>query len=235
MSTLYLVRHAQASFLEADYDQLSERGIEQARCLGRYFSDGVHRFDAVWSGPRRRHRHTAEAVLAALGDAAPRLAELGDLDEYPADEVLAAALPGLAGDPSVAALVRDTSSSDRRVRGRAVDRLLQQALRRWVVADAATDGAPETWRAFSERVRRAFDEMVARAGRGARVVAFSSAGAIGAMVGQVLRADDETALELGWRLDNASVTEIEFSEGRATLSRFNVVGHITEPALRTRR
>ena len=36
MSTLYLIRHGQASYGEADYDRLSPRGIEQARAIGRW-------------------------------------------------------------------------------------------------------------------------------------------------------------------------------------------------------
>ena len=37
MSELFLVRHAQASFGKADYDQLSELGVNQSRWLGEYF------------------------------------------------------------------------------------------------------------------------------------------------------------------------------------------------------
>ena len=34
MSTLYLIRHGQASYGEADYDRLSPRGVEQAKAVG---------------------------------------------------------------------------------------------------------------------------------------------------------------------------------------------------------
>ncbi|MFP2905716.1 histidine phosphatase family protein [Pyxidicoccus sp. 3LFB2] len=34
MGVVYLVRHGQASFGAADYDQLSETGLAQARVLG---------------------------------------------------------------------------------------------------------------------------------------------------------------------------------------------------------
>jgi len=36
MGTLYLVRHGQASYGAADYDQLSPRGALQARRLGSF-------------------------------------------------------------------------------------------------------------------------------------------------------------------------------------------------------
>ena len=38
--TLLLVRHGQASFGAADYDQLSDRGVEQSRRLGQWLVDG---------------------------------------------------------------------------------------------------------------------------------------------------------------------------------------------------
>ena len=37
MSKLYLIRHAQASCLSYDYDNLSEHGHNQSRELGNYF------------------------------------------------------------------------------------------------------------------------------------------------------------------------------------------------------
>jgi broad specificity phosphatase PhoE len=38
MGNLYLVRHGQASFGAADYDQLSELGQRQSVRLGEYFA-----------------------------------------------------------------------------------------------------------------------------------------------------------------------------------------------------
>ena len=54
--TLLLVRHGQASYGAADYDQLSERGRVQSRRLGDWLVRGDHRFRAVVVGGMRRHR-----------------------------------------------------------------------------------------------------------------------------------------------------------------------------------
>ena len=48
--SLLLVRHGQASFGAADYDQLSERGQVQSRRLGDWLAQGGHRFEAVVVG-----------------------------------------------------------------------------------------------------------------------------------------------------------------------------------------
>ena len=39
MTTIYLVRHGQASFGKSNYDELSQNGEAQATLLGRYFKD----------------------------------------------------------------------------------------------------------------------------------------------------------------------------------------------------
>jgi len=48
-----------------DYDRLSELGERQARATGAFLAARGMRFDRVLVGPRRRHRQSAEAVLAA--------------------------------------------------------------------------------------------------------------------------------------------------------------------------
>ena len=64
MSLLVVVRHGQASFDAEDYDQLSGRGVDQARLLGAYWAGLKLTFDQVYLGPRRRHQQTLDAVAA---------------------------------------------------------------------------------------------------------------------------------------------------------------------------
>lgn len=70
---IFVVRHGQASARSQDYDVLSPLGTAQAARLGERFARGGVRFDAVFCGPRRRHRDTArhlvDAARAAGADA----------------------------------------------------------------------------------------------------------------------------------------------------------------------
>ncbi len=50
MGQIYLVRHGQASFGSADYDQLSTLGAEQAQMLGGSLDDSYTGFDRVGPG-----------------------------------------------------------------------------------------------------------------------------------------------------------------------------------------
>ena len=60
MSVLYLVRHGQASFGAADYDQPSERGLQQARRLGDWLARGGNQFRTVVVGGMRLHRRDTD-------------------------------------------------------------------------------------------------------------------------------------------------------------------------------
>ena len=67
MGNLYLVRHAQASFGAADYDNLNELGHRQSVRLGEYFAKNGVQFDAVLTGTLKRHAQTYAGICQASG------------------------------------------------------------------------------------------------------------------------------------------------------------------------
>jgi broad specificity phosphatase PhoE len=68
MGTLYLVRHGQASFGAADYDQLSQLGTQQCQALGAWMRRHGLQFDGVLCGTLRRHQQTLAALVEGYGD-----------------------------------------------------------------------------------------------------------------------------------------------------------------------
>src|SRR5688500_9799996 len=88
MSTLYLVRHGQASFGTDNYDLLSPVGEQQVRALGRYFAEAGERIDHIYSGSLRRQTQTAEIIAAELGASAPAISIEPAFDEYDSDVIL---------------------------------------------------------------------------------------------------------------------------------------------------
>src|SRR5689334_17181057 len=85
MSTLTLIRHGQASFFDANYDQLSALGERQMRLLGEYWARRGSEFDEIFTGPRVRQRRSAELAVAACraeGKSCPEPVVLEELDEY---------------------------------------------------------------------------------------------------------------------------------------------------------
>src|ERR1700737_3707952 len=65
MSILFLVRHAQASFLAENYDKLSELGQAQAQLLGKYWVLRRFHFDRVCVGSCVRQIDTVKLVSEA--------------------------------------------------------------------------------------------------------------------------------------------------------------------------
>ncbi|MEQ9737575.1 MAG: phosphoglycerate mutase family protein, partial [Algiphilus sp.] len=59
MGAIYLIRHGQASFGKADYDQLSSTGMQQASRLGEALSMRLPHPDVVVAGAMLRHQQTA--------------------------------------------------------------------------------------------------------------------------------------------------------------------------------
>jgi broad specificity phosphatase PhoE len=234
VSSLLLVRHGQASFLADDYDVLSPLGEQQARQLGRYWAGLELTIDEVWTGPRVRQAHTAQLVgeaFAAAGGTWPDVQTLAGLDEYHAEHVMKHAAAELAQrDEGVRALAQAfAAATERRERARGFEKLFQAVTRRWVAGELVVPGA-ETWAAFEARVHAGLAQLTKDSGRGGRtVLAFTSAGTIGVSLQAVLGVPAVTALELGWVVRNASVSELLFSGGRVTLSSFNALAHLPDP------
>ncbi len=203
MSTLTVVRHAQARPFEEDSDRLSEIGELQARALREYWARNGIAFDEVWSGAMTRHRRTAELAL----DGEARVS--ADWNEYDAGRIL----------NGRAASLKDN---------RAFQRVLEGAMLDWLAGSA--NGA-EPWTDFRDRVLRGLREIL-KGGSSRRVVLFTSGGPIGVLVQTALQAPERSFLEVNWRVRNCSITEFVFSGERLTLDSFNGVPHL-DAAFRT--
>ena len=232
MSTLYLVRHAQASFFEDDYDQLSELGCEQARRLGRYFVDGGFAFDAVITGPARRHVDTAAWTARAFQNADmpfPEPVVVDELDEHSADVILRKSLEDVIGDHPRLRTLADAyrGATDRVETQKSFQRLFEAVTKLWIGGEVAAPGV-EAYDEFHARVCRGLKKTTFDRPGGSRVLAFSSVGPITVILQQSLDLDHDAALQLGWRLRNCTLSRFLFSGDRLTLDGFNSVAHLEE-------
>jgi len=239
MSTLTLVRHAQASFFADHYDQLSELGERQARLLGQSWTRRQWSPDEVYVGPRQRHQQTAAAVATVVRRAGlpfPEPMTLGELDEYDLDGILCRLAPGLARENQDFAglLERQRQGATERDQARNFQQMFEPLLFHWQTAGEGLEDL-ESWPAFQGRVERCLRQLTDRPGHGRRVVAFTSGGFIGTAVQLVLGAPDRAALEINWRIRNAALTEFVFTRERFTLDAFNSVAHLADPELATYR
>lgn len=257
MSLLILIRHAQASFSPdpskafVDYDRLSELGHHQAEALGEELVAAGITLDRVYTGPAARQRQTAEgvaAVYARHGRAFPELLTSDALEEHDGATVVRRALAepdyeedrvrlGIALDAaemrggSAAADARETAA--RVDPTRAYFSVFQRLTRLWARGEMPESLVEESWQAFRARVEAGVRQILAESSRGTTVAAFTSGGPIGSTVARVLGLDDERALELAWTVENATLTELLFTEGRVSLKSFNAQPRIGAPELVT--
>lgn len=233
MSRLLLVRHGQASFdahperAFEDYDRLSELGRQQAAALGEELVSGAVTFDRVYSGPLRRQRETADAVgrvFERLGQPWPGVVELDELAEHEGSRVVRHALSTEPEhEEAFARLLASTEDDGEEVElMRTYFTVFRRVTRRWARGEIAPPGVEESWRAFRARVDAGIRRVVRESGRGVTVGVFTSGGPVGSTVASALGLDDEKALELAWMVENATVTEMLFTDERLSLKSFNV-------------
>ena len=213
MGTLYLVRHGQASFGEADYDRLSELGHKQSRRLGEYFSAKGITFDAVVTGTLRRHTETFNGIAQGMGLKAEALAWPG-LNEYDSEAVIGAIHPHKLEKPTSPEMYRHHF------------RLLRDGLSQWMAGVVSPRGMP-SYDEFVHGVTSALDHVRTQH-HGKNVLVVSSGGPISTAVGQVLGTSPETTIELNLRIRNSSVTEFAFTPKRHMLVTYNTLPHLDE-------
>jgi broad specificity phosphatase PhoE len=239
MALLTLVRHGQASFLQNNYDKLSDLGILQSRILGEYWLRTGARFDQVYFGPACRHRETGDSVAEVYRQAGAEWPEpftLHELDEYPGIEVVRTFLPGLMEThEDIRALEKQfREAGEKGVAFRLYDKLFQRIARMWV--DEELDSPEvESWRCFCDRVEQGIAQIREQAPKNGRIAVFTSGGVIGAAVRLALDLAPQRTLEVSWTARNASYTEFLFSSDRFSLSSFNNHPHLEDPDLLTYR
>jgi broad specificity phosphatase PhoE len=239
MSRVVLVRHAQASFLEPNYDQLCATGEVQARLLGEYWACRGVLFSRVFSGPRVRQVHTASLVEEAyrkIGREFPQVAVMNGFDEYPAEAVLKSGLPQvLERSQQVRHLHRAfEQANDVGERKRRFQQMFEAVIGMWVSGELELEDV-ESWQDFCMRVDRGITTVVNSATPAGDSVVFTSGGPIGVAMRRALNLSDADTLQLTWMSRNASFTEFLSSGSRFTLSAFNAHPHLEDDSLLTYR
>jgi broad specificity phosphatase PhoE len=239
MGRVFLVRHAQASFLEPNYDKLSATGEAQARILGEYWARHKVVFDRVCTGPRVRHRDTENAVREIYTENGlnfPESVVFEEFDEFQGDVVLEKSLPHLCKANShicaLDAAVKTANSPPQRRRN--FQKLFETVVTMWVKGQLTVDGV-ESWDAFIARVNRGLSQFLASTNKNETNAIFTSGGPVAVSVQRALHLSPGDTLQVAWMPRNCSYSEFLFSGDRFTLSTFNSFQHLDDPALLTYR
>jgi broad specificity phosphatase PhoE len=237
MRHITLVRHAQASFMGADYDKLCANGEQQAPSLGKYWLRRNLTFDRAYSGPRIRQQETARLVAEVYRDAGhcfPDVEVMSEFDEFQAEAVMRTCLAQLLSlNSEIRELSRAyESSSEPGERREAFQKLFEAVIGKWTAGDFVSDEI-ESWHEFCLRGESGLAEVTQANAPSTGAVVFTSAGAIGAAVRRGLHLSREDTLEMCWRSRNASFSDFRVSGDRWTLSAFNAHPHLEDEFLLT--
>jgi broad specificity phosphatase PhoE len=209
MGLLVMLRHGQATLGAANYDQLSELGVQQAELAADRLVAADLSIDRVVSGSLLRQRDTASAVLDRLHAAGTSLAVDDRLDEYDHVGVLAAHTTSVSFETATGP---DAN--------RSMQPALEEAIARWALADA---GYAESHDGFIERVLTVLGDLTAPRGT---TVAVTSGGVIAVACAHVLGLPPEAWPALARVLVNASITKFISGRTGVNLLTFNDYAHL---------
>lgn len=210
MSKILLVRHGQASFGAADYDQLSDVGLAQSRVVGAALAAQGVTPDVVVSGAMKRHGQTAAGACEGAGWELPvkidhgwnEFDHLQVLERHPAPEGV-----DVTSDP------------------RAFQRWFEEATLRWT--GGGHDDYDESFADFCERVHAALDRAIAVLEPKGTAVIFTSGGPIAWAATARLEGDPHLWLRLNQVVINAAVTSFVVGSRGATLLAYNEHTHLS--------
>jgi len=223
MATTLLIRHAQASFGAAVYDQLSGLGIRQARLAGEYLATTIGPVARITCGRLTRQRATATELAAKVRTAQgvapdieidPRLDEL-DIDGHMQRFVAELNDPrgSLAGHFAAA----KTSS-------RSYLKVIHRVFTHWQAV--AEEPGLESWRAFAARTRAVVQDIACTSVSGETTIAVSSGAVIATIVQGILGLPAAGVYPLFEAMMNCSITRLLHTRERISLATFNETGYL---------
>ncbi|WP_086930287.1 histidine phosphatase family protein [Agarilytica rhodophyticola] len=221
MTSIYLIRHGQASFGQQNYDQLSPLGKQQSRRLGESLQQRLGHFDRVCLGSMFRHRQTAAECLEAMGQDTPD----GEWDcnsgwnEYDHQNILAQLNPEFATVSGIQAYVSQQADTKH-----AFEKLFNDAISRWMSGEY--DGEySEAWPVYQKRIKQALAKTIEKNPNAEKIAVFTSGGAISVISQYLLGVAPEHFMKLNWTLLNCGVTKLVTTGSRLFVASLNEHTH----------
>ncbi|MDQ7049953.1 MAG: histidine phosphatase family protein [Enterobacterales bacterium] len=207
MIKISLIRHAQASFGAANYDQLSSLGKQQASAIGSYLLNCNQAFSQVYHGAMWRQRETAELILEnARLDLKMQLDTA--LNEFDSEQLLTYYIPILANtNDEFQQLINNEKPWHSSATN--FEKVFRALIHLW---HQDADCPFESWADFKNRVLHFLKRIAKQAdvsqGQTESIALVTSGGVIGVILQAILDLTVEKLLDINLMIYNASVTEI---------------------------
>lgn len=227
---LYLIRHAQASYLSDHYDQLSDLGIQQAKALGHFLSNEIP-IHQKYVGPHTRQRQTAECIQEAyqmINQDIPSPTYVPQLKEHSGPSTLHHHKSKLIQeDLQCTQWHTEALEQPEKLRENSI-KIFEYFIPQWMAGGYAVDGL-EDFASFRKEIAQGLDMILQTKEPTQNTVLVTSAGSISAIMAELLDIEDTRKIaKLSFEVLNASVTNLELKEGNWKIVRFNQVDHMTD-------
>lgn len=229
MSKIIFFRHAQASYLADDYDQLSPKGVEQSAALGNYLVKEQIHFDKIFVGPLRRQQQTYDVVAKQFREDDQTIVGgtcLGELKEHQGPEAVRKAYPQLLAEvPKVSKWYREMTENPA-LKKRNTLLIFQYFMEEWVMGRYVLDDI-EPWSTFRSEVKKGLKTILDSTDKGETIGVFTSGGTISCMVAEALQLQNEQQIAaLNFSVRNTSFTTFLSSNSTFNLLSFNELPHL---------
>ncbi len=224
MSTLFMIRHGQASFGKENYDELSDLGRRQSRILGERLMNSDVRFDAIYSGTLLRQTDTADLLLSVFdsqGFTIPEICQTDAFNEHDSESILRELIPVMIKENKEFKKHVDRIFDDKK----SFQKVFEAVMIKWVSGEYDLPGLTK-WEDFFRDVEKGIKHIMKTGGRRKNVALFTSGGPIAVAVGRALNLSSRDTIRVSWQIVNTSVSCFKYTENRFMLSTFNEHSHL---------
>ncbi len=232
-----LIRHAQASFLSTDYDNLSDHGHQQSIVLGEYFVKKGLKIDKAYVGPLKRQIQTYERVKEVYeknGLFFPEATQFDELKEYEGMDIMGTVQADLAKHhPMFKKWYAEMQANPNH---KTKMKMVVTFLNLWATNTLGFDLPPgsQTFAGFRAIAEKGLEKIMNGNEKGKIIAAFSSGGCIAAMLGKIIGVENpEKTMGFNLVMRNTAINEVLFSGSRQSLMTFNSLPHLSEEMITT--
>ena len=216
MTTIYFIRHGQASFGAESYDKLSPKGEVQAKILGEYLHKILKEEPYIVAGSMQRHQQTATISLnECFPDA--KIHTNSAWNEFNHQQVFAKYDERFTDPKVLKALIAQQDDPYKYL-----GETFGHAIERWVSNDK-TGEYDESWPQFKSRVENALQDLCSELleKKPRYAVVYTSGGVISVLAGKVLDLSIPKTFSLTWAIANTSLTTLRFIDDQPQLLSLN--------------
>lgn len=229
MSKLYFFRHAQASFMSDNYDQLSEHGEKQSEELGKYLVQKEFHFDKIFVGPLTRQKKTFEIVADIFSKnkmPIPKPVFIEELREHSGPRAMRYVFPKLIEtNPEIKKLLQ-IAEENPSLKKRNNLLVFQYFMDEWAEGKIEVPEV-DSWATFRKKVKIGLEQILTSTGKGETIGVFTSGGTISAITAEALSIQEErTVANMNFSVRNTSFTSFLFSKNKFNLLSFNELPHL---------